>query len=51
MIGRTEQEIMENWDGDIDKPIVSICSTTYNHEKYIAQALDSFLMQETKFPF
>ncbi len=51
MINKTEQEIMKDWDSDISKPIVSICSTTYNHEKYIAQALDGFLMQETDFPF
>jgi glycosyltransferase involved in cell wall biosynthesis len=30
-------------------PLVSICCITYNHEKYIAQAIDSFLMQETDF--
>ena len=30
-------------------PIVSICCTTYNHEKYIANTLDGFLMQETSF--
>ena len=29
-----------------DKPLVSICCITYNHEKYIAQALDSILMQK-----
>ncbi len=33
------------------KPLISICCTTYNHEKYIAQTLDSFLSQETDFPF
>lgn len=38
--------------GKIDsKPLVSICSTTYNLEKYIADAIDSWLMQETSFPF
>ena len=31
--------------------LVSICCTAFNHEDYIAQTLDSFLMQETDFPF
>jgi len=31
--------------------MVSICCTTYNHEEYIAAALDSFLMQKTNFHF
>lgn len=48
---RTEQNIMKNWKDDIDTPIVSICSTAYNLESCIAEALDSFLMQETDFPF
>ncbi len=48
---KTEQEIMQNWKGDIDVPVVSICSASYNHENYIEEALDSFLMQETDFPF
>ncbi len=30
---------------------VSILTTAYNHAPYIAQALDSFLMQKTDFPF
>lgn len=33
------------------QPLVSICCTAYNHEKYIAQALDSFLAQQCDFPF
>ncbi|AWM13035.1 hypothetical protein DI487_03590 [Flavobacterium sediminis] len=32
-------------------PMVSICCLTYNHEKYVKQALDGFLMQKTNFPF
>jgi len=32
------------------KPVVSICCTAYNHEKYIAQAIEGFLMQKTTFP-
>ncbi len=31
-------------------PLLSILCITYNHEKYIGQAIDSFLMQETYFP-
>lgn len=33
------------------KPLVSISVITFNHEKYIKKALDSFLMQKTEFPF
>ena len=32
-------------------PKVSVCITAYNHEKYISQALDSVLMQETDFDY
>lgn len=32
-------------------PLVSICSTTFNLEKYIAEALESWLGQETVFPY
>jgi glycosyltransferase involved in cell wall biosynthesis len=31
-------------------PMVSICCATYNHEKYLVRALESFLMQEVSFP-
>ncbi len=31
--------------------IVSICCITYNHEKYIAQAIESFLKQKTNFKY
>lgn len=33
------------------KPLVSICCITYNQEDYIADALESFLMQETSFEY
>ena len=48
---RTEQEIMQNWKGDHDAPVVSVCCITYNHEPYIAEAIDGFLIQQTDFPF
>ena len=31
-------------------PVVSICSTAYNHENFIRECLDGFLIQETNFP-
>ena len=35
----------------IEKPLVSICVITYNHEKFLARALDSILSQEMDFPY
>lgn len=32
-------------------PLVSIICCAYNHEPYIRQCLDGFIMQETNFPF
>lgn len=51
MIVIKEQEIMQNWSKDYMAPAVTIKCTTYNHANYISQALDSFLMQKTTFPF
>ncbi|MCK5535946.1 MAG: glycosyltransferase [Bacteroidales bacterium] len=42
---------MKKWKADIEKPVVSVCCTTYNHENYITEAIAGFLMQETDFPF
>ena len=33
-----------------EKPLVSVCCITYNHELYIRQAINGFLMQKTSFP-
>jgi glycosyltransferase involved in cell wall biosynthesis len=32
-------------------PLLSIVCVTYNHEKYISDAIESFLMQQTSFPY
>lgn len=48
---RTEKEIMANWKGDLSKPVVSVCCITFNHEPYIEDALEGFLIQEADFPF
>lgn len=51
MISRSQEEIIKKWPKVWDSPMVSIRCLTYNHESFIAQALDGFLMQETDFPF
>ncbi|WP_417237262.1 glycosyltransferase family 2 protein [Bizionia paragorgiae] len=35
----------------VEKPLVSICCITYNHEKYIRKCLEGFAIQETNFAF
>ncbi|MCY9835622.1 glycosyltransferase [Aeromonas media] len=50
MLKLTEAEIIANWS--TSEPIrVSVCCITYKQEQYIEQAIDSFLMQKTTFPF
>ncbi|MDR2399718.1 MAG: glycosyltransferase [Endomicrobium sp.] len=36
---------------DNNTPLVTVVCLTYNHEKFIKQALDGFIMQKTSFPF
>ncbi|MTI64683.1 glycosyltransferase [Methylophaga sp.] len=47
---RSEDEIIKTWDTAGTQPVVSICCITYNHEDYIEDALNGFLIQETDFP-
>lgn len=47
---KNECEIMQNWS-KCDVPIVSVICITYNHVDFISQAINSFLEQETDFPF
>ncbi|MBU1668277.1 glycosyltransferase [bacterium] len=42
---------MEKWREGVNKPLVSICCISFNHEAFLEKALDSFLIQETNFPF
>lgn len=50
MFNLSEKEIMERWSEN-ESIRVSICCITYKQDLYIAQAIDSFLMQMTTFPF
>lgn len=47
----TEEEVMANWQGDIDKPVVSVLCHTFNQELYIEDAFRGFLIQKTDFVF
>jgi len=42
--------INKGYSKSLKNPLVSICCITYNHEKFISQAIDGFLMQRTDFP-
>jgi hypothetical protein len=46
----TEAEHLARWGGR-QRPVVSIVCTTYNHERYIAKALQGFLSQDCPYPF
>lgn len=38
-------------ESEKENPLVSVCMVTYNHEKYISQALDSILKQKVDFKY
>ncbi|QSS96389.1 glycosyltransferase family 2 protein [Psychroflexus sp. ALD_RP9] len=39
-----------NQNDSTNKPLVSICMLTYNHENFIRESIDSILMQQVDFP-
>lgn len=45
-----EAALLARWAG-AGRPVVSILCTTYNHERYIGQALQGFLSQDCPYPF
>ena len=51
MIELSEVQIMKLWKGKSKIPLLSICTRSYNIENFLEEALDSFLMQKTDFPF
>lgn len=46
-----QDDIMATWEGDLEKPVVSVLCHTYNHKPYLEDALRGFLIQKTPFPF
>ncbi|WP_150468050.1 glycosyltransferase family 2 protein [Francisella sp. SYW-9] len=46
---RSENQILSSWKNH--EPLVSICCTAYNQEKYIEETLTGFLSQITDFSF
>lgn len=52
MIKISQEEIMKQWNcNHTNTPLISIKCMTYNHQEYISQAIDGFLIQKTNFPF
>jgi glycosyltransferase involved in cell wall biosynthesis len=49
-IAKNNPASFEPSDGSEVLPTVSVAMITYNHEKFIAQAIESVLMQKTTFP-
>ncbi|MES1964857.1 glycosyltransferase [Psychrobacter sp. AH5] len=47
---KSEAEIMASWDNK-NEIVVSICCLTFNHAKFIEDAINGFLIQETNFAF
>ena len=44
-----ENDIIKMWDQKL--PMISISCVAYNHQEYIKECIESFLSQETNYPF
>ncbi len=47
---RSEKDLTRNWQSG-EPPLVSVVCITYNHERFIRDALESIMAQETDFAF
>lgn len=47
----SEEKILQYWEGEKTRPLLSVLCHTYNHEKFIEDTLKGFLLQLTNFPF
>lgn len=48
---RDQHNIISNWIGDPEQPLISILCDAFKHEAYLRDTLEGFLSQKTTFPF
>ena len=48
---KDQENIISGWLGNTVEPLVTIICTTFNHEGFISEALEGFLIQKTSFSF
>lgn len=46
-----QDTVMADWPADFSEPVATISCITYNHAKYLDDAIRGFLLQKTNFPF
>ncbi len=46
-----EATIIRFWEGSDRGPLVTVICPTFNHERFIRNAINGFLIQQTSFPF
>ncbi|MGY6555680.1 MAG: glycosyltransferase [Wenzhouxiangella sp.] len=47
----TELEIKSGWEKDRSGPLLTVVCTTFNHERFVKDAIHGFLSQKTTFPW